>query len=163
MTQLLLVIHIVLTVLLIGVILLQKSEGGALGIGGGGMGSLFSSRGQANLLTRTTAILALLFFASSLGLAWVAYNQSQESRRSIMEQPVETDGNPSVPLPTGGVPGETPINPNFTIPQGPAAPTNGAAPATPEVPLTPVNPALPTNDVAPLPNAAPQETPVPGQ
>lgn len=164
MTQLLLVVHIVLTILLIGVILLQKSEGGALGIGGGGMGGLFSSRGQANLLTRTTAILAILFFASSFGLAWVAYDRSQTNRRSIMEQPIEMDGSPSVPLPAGGAtPGETPMAPNFTIPQEPVAPAGGGTPASPEVPVAPVTPApepdLPAapRDAAPLPGTTPQE------
>jgi preprotein translocase subunit SecG len=53
---------------MIVVILLQRSEGGALGIGGGGSGGLMSVRGQANLLTRTTIILASLFFATSIGL-----------------------------------------------------------------------------------------------
>jgi preprotein translocase subunit SecG len=64
----LLIVHIVLAVLMIGLVLLQKSEGGALGMGGG-PGGFMSTRGTANLLTRTTAILAALFFASTLGLA----------------------------------------------------------------------------------------------
>jgi preprotein translocase subunit SecG len=53
------------------VVLLQKSEGGALGIGGGsgGTGGFFTGRGQTNLLTRTTAILGTLFFITSLGLS----------------------------------------------------------------------------------------------
>jgi preprotein translocase subunit SecG len=55
---------------LIGAVLLQKSEGGGLGMGGGA--GFMSSRGTANLLTRTTAILAGLFFLTSLALAWIA-------------------------------------------------------------------------------------------
>jgi len=55
---------------LIGAVLLQKSEGGGLGMGGGA--GFMSSRGTANLLTRTTAILAGLFFLTSMALAWIA-------------------------------------------------------------------------------------------
>ncbi len=70
MQTVLLVIHLVVAMLLIGVILLQKSEGGALGIGGGGGGggNLFSARGVGNALTRTTAFLAVAFFVTSLSL-----------------------------------------------------------------------------------------------
>lgn len=57
---------------LIGVVLLQRSEGGALGIGGGGGGGMMSARGAANALTRSTAILAAAFFATSIGLGVVA-------------------------------------------------------------------------------------------
>jgi len=73
MQTVLLVVHLIIAVVLIGVILLQKSEGGALGIGGGGGGgNLFSARGVGNTLTRTTAILALAFFITSLSLTMVS-------------------------------------------------------------------------------------------
>lgn len=75
MSSVLLVIHLLIALALIGVILLQKSEGGALGIGGagaGGMGGLLSGRSAANIMTRTTAILAACFIASSLGLTLIA-------------------------------------------------------------------------------------------
>jgi len=68
MEQVLIVAHLLIVVAMIVVILLQRSEGGALGIGGGGTGGLMSVRGQANLLTRTTIILASLFFATSIAL-----------------------------------------------------------------------------------------------
>jgi preprotein translocase subunit SecG len=64
------VIHLMLVVTMIGAVLLQKSEGGGLGVGGGG--GFMSSRGTANLLTRTTAILAAGFFLTSLFLSWHA-------------------------------------------------------------------------------------------
>jgi len=57
---------------LVGVVLLQRSEGGALGMGGGGGGGLMSGRGAATALTRATTILAAIFFVSSLTLALVA-------------------------------------------------------------------------------------------
>ena len=72
MTTILLVVHLFLAIALIGVVLMQRSEGGALGIGGGGMGSLFSSRGAANVLTRATAFLAVGFFITSIALTMFA-------------------------------------------------------------------------------------------
>ena len=64
------VIHLMIVAVLIGTVLLQKSEGGGLGMGGGA--GFMSSRGTANLLTRTTAVLAVGFFATSLLLSWIA-------------------------------------------------------------------------------------------
>ena len=60
------VVHVLIALALIGVIMLQKSEGGALGMGGGGMSGFMTGRSTANLLTRTTAILAVAFFATSI-------------------------------------------------------------------------------------------------
>ena len=66
----LLVVHLLVTLALIGVVLIQRSEGGGLGIGTSqGMGGFMSGRGTTNLLTRTTAILGTIFFALSLTLA----------------------------------------------------------------------------------------------
>ena len=70
MSTILLIVHLFVTLALIGVVLIQRSEGGGLGIGTSqGMGSFMSGRGTANLLTRTTAILAAIFMALSLALA----------------------------------------------------------------------------------------------
>src|SRR5712692_2860290 len=70
MQTVVIVIHLMIVAVLIGTVLLQKSEGGGLGMGGGA--GFMSSRGTANLLTRTTAILALGFFITSLFLSWLA-------------------------------------------------------------------------------------------
>jgi len=70
MQTVIIVIHLMIVVVLIGAVLLQKSEGGGLGMGGGA--GFMSSRGTANLLTRTTAVLALGFFVTSLLLSWLA-------------------------------------------------------------------------------------------
>ena len=75
MQTVLLVIHVMLALAMIVTVLLQRSEGGALGIGGGGGGAgggLMTGRGAANLLTRTTAFLAAGFFATSITLAILA-------------------------------------------------------------------------------------------
>jgi len=71
MTAVILTIHSLIVLALIGVVLLQRSDGGALGLGGGGGGGggFMSGRGAANALTRTTSILAALFFATSIVLA----------------------------------------------------------------------------------------------
>ena len=70
MQTVVIVIHLMIVIVLIGAVLLQKSEGGGLGMGGGA--GFMSSRGTANLLTRTTAVLAVGFFATSLLLSWLA-------------------------------------------------------------------------------------------
>jgi preprotein translocase subunit SecG len=108
MLTVLLIIHLLIAIALVGVILLQRSEGGALGIGGGGGGSLFTGRGSANLLTRTTAGLAAGFIATSMLLAIVAAQSS--APRSILDQPVPA-------------------------PSAPAAPEEPAEPAEPSAPL----------------------------
>ena len=77
MQSVLIVIHLMIVVALVVVVLLQRSEGGALGVSGGG--GFMTGRGQANALTRATAILAALFFATSLGLTFLArLNQAPE-------------------------------------------------------------------------------------
>ncbi len=70
MQTILITFHLIIVVALVGVVLLQRSEGGALGIGGGG--GLMTGRGQANALTRATAILGTLFFITSLALTVMA-------------------------------------------------------------------------------------------
>jgi preprotein translocase subunit SecG len=124
MIILLLVIHILIAIALVGVILLQKSEGGALGMGGGGMSGFMTGRSTANLLTRTTAILALLFFATSLSLVW--FSNRGRAPRSIIEQ-----GAPAVPVAP-------------STPAAPAAPSAPAAPAAPPPQPTPAVPAQPS-------------------
>lgn len=95
MIAVLLVVHLILAIALVCVVLLQKSEGGALGLGGGGnFGGLMTTRGSANLLTRTTAIIATLFMITSLTLAIFATDRT--APRSILDRPAT--GEPSVPV-----------------------------------------------------------------
>ena len=72
MTTVLLLIHVMVALALVGVVLLQRSEGGGLGMGSSGAGGFMTGRGTANLLTRTTAFLAIGFFITSLFLSWLA-------------------------------------------------------------------------------------------
>lgn len=100
MTTVLLIIHLFVTLALIGVVLLQRSEGGGLGIGSSqGMGSFMTGRGTANLLTRATAGLAVAFFVLSLTLAWLSRGPGQP--RSILDAPPTTTapGTPTAPTP----------------------------------------------------------------
>src|ERR1700730_10430208 len=84
MQTVVIVIHLMIVAVLIGTVLLQKPEGGGLGMGGGA--GFMSSRGTANLLSRTTAILAGLFFLTSMALAWIA--RAARKPRSIPGHPI---------------------------------------------------------------------------
>jgi preprotein translocase subunit SecG len=98
MFQVLIVIHIMIAIALVGVVLVQRSEGGGLGIGSsGGMGSFMTARGTTNLLTRTTAILATAFMIVSLALAILA--GAGRENRSIVDQLPATPAQPAVPAP----------------------------------------------------------------
>src|SRR5471030_334612 len=110
MQTLLLVAELIIAVALIIFVLLQRSEGGALGMGGGGggMGGLFTARGAADTLTRTTAILAVLFFATCIGLNLLALHGRNET--SILDSaPPPISGSPVKPLPA---PAPLPIGPS---------------------------------------------------
>ena len=105
MQTVVIVIHLMIVVVLIGTVLLQKSEGGGLGMGGGA--GFMSSRGTANLLSRTTAVLAAGFFVTSLFLAWIA--GADRKPASILgtapasqSQPA-AGGTPVAPPTSGGV------------------------------------------------------------
>lgn len=105
MQTVLLVIHLMIAAALCVVVLVQRSEGGALGIGGGGF---MSGRGAANALTRLTAYLAGGFFATSIALALLANHMGQD--RSLFETPVATPAAVpgTAPGAAPGVPAETP-------------------------------------------------------
>lgn len=77
MQTVLIVVHLMVVLALVGVVLIQRSEGGGLGIGGGS--GFMSARGTANALTRTTAILATLFFITSMALGLLARYESRPS------------------------------------------------------------------------------------
>ena len=107
MNNVLLVIHLLVALSMIGVVLLQRSEGGGLGMGGagggggGGMGGFLTGRGTANLLTRATAVLAATFMVTSLTLSILASGGSEPS--SILDElpvtaPPQEPAGPSVPV-----------------------------------------------------------------
>ena len=159
MANVLLVAYLLIVLALIVVILLQRSEGGALGIGGGGGGGLMTARGSANLLTRTTAILATLFFALAIGLTIL--NELDRGTSGILdnattgvegEQPttvldalnaLQGDDTSDLPLPT-----ETTTAPETT--------TTETAPATD---ATSTTDAPATDGDLPVPEAPSEQTP----
>lgn len=130
MTTVILAIHLMLALALVGVILIQRSEGGGLGIGSNA-GGFMTTRGTANLLTRATMVLAGAFMLTSLILAWTATHRGGVSR-SILDAPAGQ----SSTTPTEA-PGNAPAsNAAPTTPAAPAeTPANAGQPAVPAVPL----------------------------
>lgn len=84
MENVLLIIHLILAAVLIGLVLLQRSEGGALGIGGGGGGGLVSSRGATTGVAKATWAVAAAFIVTSLTLTVIAAQNSNE--RSVLDR-----------------------------------------------------------------------------
>lgn len=124
MQHVIIVIHLMLVLALIGVVLLQRSEGGGLGIGS--TGGFMTSRGTANVLTRATAILAGLFFVTSLALSILAGVGHKPG--SILEGGQSAPTAPGAPPPLGGGGGL------LNQLQGGAPPATPAAPSGPQVP-----------------------------
>lgn len=116
MENIVLIVHLVIAVFLIAVVLLQRSEGGALGIGGGG-GGLVSSRGAATALAKVTWALAAAFLATSLTLTIIAATSS--GGRSVIE-------GVSTGVPEADDSG-APASGGFSLPNLPSAPTEPPA------------------------------------
>jgi preprotein translocase subunit SecG len=153
METVLIVIHLMVVLVLVGVILLQKSEGGGLDIGGGS--GFMTARGAANTLTRATAILGTIFFITSLALSLIA--RYGDKPIDILDRaPVTEQGGAQ----TGGkgvldqLPGSTaPAKPAGTT-SAPAVPTGNDAAATPPATAPATQPA--TGSAPATQPAAPQ-------
>jgi preprotein translocase subunit SecG len=151
MQTVIVIVHLIIVLALIGVVLLQRSEGGGLGLGGGGGGGVsgfMTGRGQANALTRTTAILGGLFFITSIALALFANfgraprsifdgaapagqqapANGQGQGPGVLEQLQRMQGDQPAAPPAGGAPA-APAAPSIPF-QAPAAP--GGAPQVPQ-------------------------------
>jgi preprotein translocase subunit SecG len=133
MQTVILVVHLIIALGLIGVVLLQRSEGGALGIGsgGGGGGNLFSARGVGNALTRTTAYLAVAFFFTSIALGVMATNRGSGS---LLDQVLPSGIGKPAATANGTAPAEGSGDTGGSVlPQlAPSAPNE---PASPQVPV----------------------------
>ena len=158
MQTVIIVVHLMIVLALVGVVLIQRSEGGGLGIGGGS--GFMTARGAANALTRTTAILAMAFFATSLALSVIA--RYGERPTDILERVQTPPANGAQDGGQGGagvldqLGGDTPVPsapsgevPASTAPQAPAPPAPaGAAPApaaqAPASPPAPAEPQVPS-------------------
>ncbi len=168
MQTVLIVIHLLIVLALVVVVLLQRSEGGALGMGGGGGGGLMTARGAANALTRTTAILAACFFATSLALAILARYGGTPT--NVFDRvpagqtvPGATEGEGGSLLDQlgglpdqqqGDAPAAAPAEPETGVPFG----------ATPSAPAeqVPANPAPEAPNASEAPTVPPVEQPAPG-
>lgn len=135
MQTVLIVIHLLIVVALVATVLLQRSEGGALGMGGG-TGGFMTGRGQANALTRLTAILGAIFFVTSLALTLIA--TWGQGGGSIIDRQLPGQTQPAAPgAPQGGsVLDQLRQLEQRNAPAAPAAPTTG-------VPVPPAAPAAP--------------------
>ncbi len=142
MQTVLIVIHLLIVLALVGVVLIQRSEGGGLGIGGGS--GFMSARGTANALTRTTAILATLFFVTSLGLGILARYESRPT--DILDRiPEQQRGTGAGILDSlGPAPATPPASNGVPSDAAPAAGNGAAAPAAPATPAPADPSAVPT-------------------
>jgi len=158
MQTVLLVIHLFACIALVIAVMLQRSEGGALGMGGGGTGGIISGRGAANVLVRTTMVLAAVFFVTSISMTRL--NAENVQRPSNLQQQIERQtsdplsgskdplGAPA-PAPSTA-PATTPAAPD---PLAPASPSATPPPATTQTPA----PAPATATPPPAPQPAPAQ------
>jgi preprotein translocase subunit SecG len=141
---------------MIGLVLLQRSEGGALGIGGGG--SFMSGRSAGNVLTRSTAVLAVAFFATSIGLALLA---KLETRPSDIFNTLPGQAVPAAPVAPAPAPAGAPSSAQDLLQQLGGGGTGDATPV-PSPQADAVEPPPPAAEVPPADAAAPPEpAPVP--
>lgn len=156
MYQVIIVIHILLGLSIIGLILMQQGKGAdaGAGFGGGASGSVFGAQGAASFLSRTTAIMATLFFITSLGLAWLNGNKTGAAA-DFMNSPAAVEK--EAPATDLGLPNVDGANSKQAIPATPTeAKTEVLTPRPVAVPAQPVD--APKSVVEPAPVAATPET-----
>jgi preprotein translocase subunit SecG len=170
MYAVLLTIEVIVCIAMIGVILLQRSEGGGLGLGsgGGGVGGLMSGRGAANVLTRTTVILATIFICTSIALALLAKSTRQANplgeavpaSTPLGTLPDVAPSAPATPTPSATPAPDAPAD-AAPADAAPAAATGGVPAVATETPAAPVaaEPSAPAN---PQPAAPAPATPASG-
>lgn len=165
--NLLLVVQILSSLAIISLVLLQQGKGADMGsaFGSGSAGSLFGATGAANFMSRATKWAAVVFFISTIGLAYVANRGNTGQDTGIMQNFTQTA--PVAPPAGSAVPGVAPSTPAapvvpgvpgaVSVPAVPAAPAN----AVPGAPVTPVTPAAPSVPAAPAAPAVPPASSAP--
>ncbi|MGH8477144.1 MAG: preprotein translocase subunit SecG [Methylococcales bacterium] len=186
MYQALIIVHVLLAIGIISLVLLQQGKGADAGaaFGSGASGTVFGAQGSANFLTRATAVLATLFFATSLGLAVVG--DTRQSSAGFMDipaiesvptdmPPVQQNPNPAPPVsdipPVPGATNEStqseePVKVEESVKadesvEKPVTPLQPMAPSAPVQPLAPLSPALP--EAAPVEPAVSPQAANPGE
>jgi len=143
MSSVLLVLQLIVAIFLVAVILMQRSNGGALsGLGGdSGIGGLISARGKGNILTRITAILATLFFVLSMAIS-IYFSRYEVKRTALIDNTIATSSLPvaeqndvAVPVAEEEAP-VAPANEQTTTEEAPVAPAEEQTTAEPQVPVT---------------------------
>src|SRR4051794_12058865 len=132
----LLVVHLIVAAVVCGLVLLQHGKGADMGaaFGSGSSGSLFGASGSANFLSRTTAVLAAVFFACTLGLAYFSHSVRPAGSSSVLERGAAT----APAAPASGVKAPNPAN---QIPAGASTVPAAQGPATTPATTAPVAPA----------------------
>lgn len=153
------ILHVMLCFALVGIILLQPGKEGASVLGGGGGNQMYAPRGQGNLLTKGTSVVAALFMVTSIGLAWYSTDRMQsgsdvnDELKRLQEEQAATAAPATAPA--------APAPPAPAAPVVPAVPVEGAAPAAAPAAPAPVEGAAPATPppaptgAAPAPAAAP--------
>ena len=148
MEQVILVVYVLLSAAIVGLILIQQGKGADVGasFGAGASQTVFGSVGAGNVLTRSTAILATLFFVASIGLAVMAKHKAEAAREGGILVAVETQPGDNAPSSAAGsaTPAQVPAAPASDIPSAgdapvtaPAAKGSGDVPTSGDVPVKP--------------------------
>jgi len=135
MEVLILVVHVIAALGIIALVLLQHSKGADMGaaFGSGSSGSVFGSAGSANFMSRTTAILAVIFFISSIGLTVVASRKTADKglmTKDVPTQPADPAQSQSLPaqIPASPLTAPAPVVPVPGLPGSPAGSKSGEIP-----------------------------------
>jgi preprotein translocase subunit SecG len=168
MQNVLLVVHLLACISLVITVMLQRSEGGALGMGGGGTGGIISGRGAANVLVRTTMVCAAIFFTTSIVMTRLNAEDAQQpsdlERRATEQGTGVADPLRSNPL--GAPPAATTPPATVTAPDplAPAAPSTTTPPASTPAPAPSTTTATPPVQApAPSTPSATKPAPAPAQ
>ncbi|HYD72282.1 MAG TPA: preprotein translocase subunit SecG [Candidatus Binatia bacterium] len=150
MEVIVLIIHVLVCACLIGLVLLQRSEGGALGMGGGGAGSLMSGRGAADALAKMTSVAGGFFLVTSLSLTFLSGASASSSGRSVFDNFIPSRSAPATtPAPAPAQPEPTRPDPTESSIQTDTQLASAAAPGPIEAAPAPVNA---TTRAAPITN-----------
>ncbi|MFM2244800.1 MAG: hypothetical protein RL071_874 [Pseudomonadota bacterium] len=162
------ILHVMLCFALVGIILLQPGKEGASVLGGGGGNQMYAPRGQGNLLTKGTSVVAAMFMVTSIGLAWYSTDRMQsgsdvnDALKRLQEEQAAAVA-PSATAPAEAAPvAPAPVTPDAAAPVAePAAPAAAGAPASTGAPApdaaapAPGAPAPAASGAAPAPSTPP--------